>query len=396
MHEQKTYKAFISYNHAADAKIGAALRAGLKRYRSLYQTILQFFIRVPHLHCGTDSNRRAGDFSRKEAMMGINRLAGVIIRIFACIFLVVASTAAMADDLNVIGHRGAAGLLPENTLAGFKKAMELGVDTIELDIRITADNEAVVYHDSRLNPAITRDRNGKWIKERHLIKELSLSAVQAYDVGKLNRWSNYAKKYPKQKPAKGQRIPTLHEVIQLVKRTGGQTHLFIELKFSPLKPEETKSREEMANIVAKVIRDENIAERVTIISFDWKVLMHFQAIMSEVPTGYVTIAKKGRDTIQKNTPGASPWMAGLDIDNFDSIPQAVKSAGGNYWNTNYFHSVGDKRNINSKIVANAHAAGVKVLVWTPDKKSTMQKLIQTGVDGITTNRPDILLSLLNR
>lgn len=328
--------------------------------------------------------------------MGINRFVGVIIRIFACICLVAASTAAIAGDINVIGHRGAAGLLPENTLAGFKKAMELGVDTIELDIRITTDNEAVVYHDSRLNPAITRGRNGKWVKKRHLIKDLSLLEVQAYDVGKLNRWSNYSRRYPDQKPAEGEYIPTLREVIQLVKRNSGKTHLFIELKFSPLKPEETKSREEIANIVAKVIGDENIAGRVTVISFDWKILMHFQNIIPEVPTGYVTIAKKGSDTIQKNTPGASPWMAGLDIDDFDSIPQAVKSAGGKYWNTNYFHAVGHQKNVTSEIVAKAHAVQIKVLVWTPDKKSAMQKLIQAGVDGITTNRPDILVSLFNR
>jgi glycerophosphoryl diester phosphodiesterase len=232
--------------------------------------------------------------------------------------------------------------------------------------------------------------------KRHLIKELSLSEVQVYDVGKLNRWSKYARKYPKQKPAEGERIPTLREVIQLVKRTSGKIHLFIELKYSPIKPEETKSREEIANIVADVIRDENIAESVTIISFDWKILMHFQIIMPEVPTGYVTIAKKGSDTIQKNTPGASPWMAGLDIDDFDSIPQAVKSAGGKYWNTNYYHAVDDKRNVTSKIVAKAHAVGIQVLVWTPDEKSVMQKLIKAGVDGITTNRPDILVSLLNK
>ncbi len=76
------------------------------------------------------------------------------------------SSNATPDDLIVIGHRGAAGLLPENTLAGFRKALELGVDTIELDIHITSDNEAVVYHDSRLNPAITRDANGKWVKKK--------------------------------------------------------------------------------------------------------------------------------------------------------------------------------------------------------------------------------------
>jgi glycerophosphoryl diester phosphodiesterase len=328
--------------------------------------------------------------------MKIRRLDGIKSLIFAVIFLFITTVSAIAGDLNVIGHRGAAGLLPENTLAGFKKAMEIGVDTIELDIRLTSDNEAVVYHDSRLNPAITRDTKGKWIKERHLIKELTLSEVQSYDVGKLNRWKGYAKKYPDQKAAEGERIPTLIDVIQLVKRTGDKTHLSIELKFSPLKPEETKSPEEISNVVAKIIKDEKIAERVTVISFDWKILMYFQKIMPEVPTGYVTVTKKDYDTIQKNKPGASPWMAGIDIDEFDSIPEAVKSAGGTYWVTNYYHAIGHKKNITSKIVEKAHAIGIKVVVWTPDSKSDMKKLIKTGVDGITTNRPDILLSLLKR
>ena len=328
--------------------------------------------------------------------MKIKRLVGIISLIFAFIFLFITTISAVAGDLNVIGHRGAAGLLPENTMAGFKKAMEIGVDTIELDIHLTSDNEAVVYHDYRLNPAITRDTNGKWIKERHLIKELTLSEIQSYDVGKLDRWAGYAKRYPDQKAAEGARIPTLRDVIQLVKRTGDKTHLSIELKFSSLKPEETKSPEEISNVVARIIKDENIAERVTVISFDWKILMYFQKVMPEVPTGYVTITKKGRDTVQKNQSGASPWMAGIDIDEFDSIPEAVKSAGGTYWVTNYNHAIGHRKNITSKIVEKAHDIGIKVVVWTPDYKSDMKKLIKTGVDGITTNRPDILLSLLKR
>jgi glycerophosphoryl diester phosphodiesterase len=265
-----------------------------------------------------------------------------------------------------------------------------------LDIQLTSDNEAVVYHDSRLNPAITRDTNGKWVKDKHLFKELTLSEVQSYNVGKLNRWKGYAKRYPDRKAAEGERIPTLRDVIQLVKRMGDKTHLFIEPKSSPLKPEETKSYQEIANVVAKVIKDENIAEKVTVISFDWKILMYFQKIMPEVPTGYVTITKQGRDTIQKNTFGASPWMGGIDIDEFDSIPEAVKYAGGTYWITNYYHAIGHAKNINSKIIEKAHAIGIKVVVWTPDSKSDMKKLIKKGVDGITTNRPDILLSLLKR
>ncbi|MBT8351953.1 MAG: glycerophosphodiester phosphodiesterase [Deltaproteobacteria bacterium] len=316
-------------------------------------------------------------------------------KLVTILFLLITNKIAIADDLNIIGHRGAAGLIPENTLAGFKKAMELGVDTIELDIHLSSDNEAVVYHDSRLNPAITKDTHGKWVKEKHLIRELTLSEIQSYDVGKLNKKAEYAKKYPEQKAVEGERIPTLLDVVQLLK-TNNKTHLFIEIKFSPLKSNETKSVEEISNVVAKIIKDENIAERVTVISFDWKTLMYFQKIMPEVPTGYVTRAKQGNDTIQKNKSGASPWMGGLDIDNFGSIPEAVKSAGGSYWIANYRHATGHKKYITTKLVEKAHSLGIKVILWTPDTKSDMKKLIKIGADGIVTNRPDILLSLVKR
>jgi glycerophosphoryl diester phosphodiesterase len=309
-------------------------------------------------------------------------------------FLLITATIAIAGDLNVIGHRGAAGLMPENTLAGFKKAMELGVDTIELDVRLTSDNEAVVYHDTKLNPAHTRDVNGEWIKKKHFIKDLTLSEVQSYDVGKLDRRSGYAQKYKDQKVVEGERIPTLREVIQLVKGTNDKTHLFIETKYSPPKANETKSREEISNVVAKIIKDENITERVTVISFDWKILMYFQKIMPEVQTGYVTRSKQGRDNIQKNKAGASPWMGGLDIDDFGSIPEAIKAAGGTYWIVNYRHATGHERRITSKIVEKAHAMGIKVILWLPDTKSAMKKLLKIGADGIITNRPDILLSLV--
>ena len=280
---------------------------------------------------------------KQEIIMKIKNLGGILFLIITVIVLFGTIPCSIAGDFMVIGHRGAAGLSPENTLAGFKKAMDMGVDTIEMDVHLTSDNEAVIHHDSRLNPATTRNSNGEWIRERHLIKTLTLSEVQSYDVGKLNRSDGYAKKYPGQKPEDGQRIPTLREVIQLVKKTSDKTHLFIELKYSPLTPEETKSPEEISNVVAKIIKDENFTESVSVISFDWKILNYFKGLMPEVPAGYVTIAKKDFNTIQRKKAGASPWMAGIDIDDFDSIPKAIKSAGGTYWITNYKHVIGHKK-----------------------------------------------------
>jgi len=85
------------------------------------------------------------------------------------------------------------------------------------------------------------------------------------------------------------------------------------------------------------------------------------------------------------------FLLGINPDIISFINHAIYC-----WNTNYFHAVGQGKNVTAGIVSTAHAAGTSVLVWTPDTKADMQKLIQAGVDGITTNRPDILLSLLNR
>ena len=87
-------------------------------------------------------------------------------------------------------------------------------------------------------------------------------------------------------------------------------------------------------------------------------------------------------------------MAGIGIDDFDSIREAVKFAGGTYWVTNFYHTIGHEKNITSKIVEKAHAIGIKVVVWTPDCRLDMKGFIKKGVDGIITNRPDRLLSLL--
>lgn len=319
--------------------------------------------------------------------------AGVFLIIVLPLFY---TASVVAGDLNITGHRGAAGIMPENTLIGFEKALEIGVDTIELDIHLTLDNKAVVYHDSRLNPAITRNSDGNWIKEKKLLKELTLSEIQSYDVGKLNRKSKYAKKYKEQKTVEGERIPTLRDVIRLVKKTNDTTRLFIEIKFSPLKPKETKSPEEISNVVAGIIKDEKMAERATVISFDWKTLMYFRKIMPDVSTGFVTISKKDFDTVQKRKKGVSPWMGGIDIDEFGSIPEAIKYAGGTYWIVHHRHTTGHRKSISSKIVEKAHAIGVKVFLWTPDSKSRMKELIKAGIDGIVTNRPDILSSIVKK
>lgn len=92
-----------------------------------------------------------------------------------------------ANSVMIIGHRGARGLAPENTLPGFAKAIQLGVDYVDMDIVMTADKVLVVYHDLTLNPNTTRDASGSWVSHTPpvVIKHISVKQLKGYDVGQI-------------------------------------------------------------------------------------------------------------------------------------------------------------------------------------------------------------------
>ena len=137
-----------------------------------------------------------------------------------------------------------------------------------------------------------------------------------------------------------------------------------------------------------MVRDEGIAERTWILAFDWRVLVHIQKTAPELPTVYLTVVSPGMNNLKPNQPGASPWMAGFDIDDFSgSAPRAVKAAGGRIWSPFF-------RNLTPESFAEAKKLGLLVSVWTPDTSDDLSKLIAMKVDAITTNRPDVLKKLL--
>src|SRR6476661_9465447 len=122
-----------------------------------------------------------------------------------------------AHALDLQGHRGARGLAPENTLPAFERALAVGVDTLELDIGVTADGIVVISHDPFLNPLITRDAHGQWLAERGpLIRSLTLENLQAYELGRIQPGTPYATSFPRQQPRDGTRMPTLASLFDLV------------------------------------------------------------------------------------------------------------------------------------------------------------------------------------
>ena len=102
--------------------------------------------------------------------------------------------------MDVQGHRGARGYLPENTLPSFARALELGVTTLELDVGVTRDGVVVVHHDRGLNPDIARGPDGKWVARALPINSLTYEELQRYDVGRLRPGSDYAMRFPRQQP----------------------------------------------------------------------------------------------------------------------------------------------------------------------------------------------------
>jgi len=298
-----------------------------------------------------------------------------------------------AGDIIVVGHRGAAGLAPENTRAAFGTALDLGVDGLEMDALLSADGQVVVHHDYTLNPATTRDRDRRWLSEsdRRPIRELTLAELKTYDVGRLDPSSRYARRYPDQRPADGERIPTLEEVLQLVtSRTDTGTALWIEIKTTPENPELTPAPETVVEAVVGQVEEQGLLNRTRRPAFDWQVQDYSLDHHPRIPVVFLSYAGRNLDNLKAGRPGASEWLAGADIDDFNgSVPRAIRSLGGRIWGPHF-------KSLTAEQVREAHQLGIRVFPWTVDEAADMRRLIAMGVDGIITNRPDRLNLVLKR
>jgi glycerophosphoryl diester phosphodiesterase len=301
--------------------------------------------------------------------------------------LLALTTTAWSFDLQ--GHRGARGLAPENTLPAFRKALELGVNTLECDMAITRDGVVVVHHDLWLNPDTTRGPDGQWLSERGpAIAALTYAELQRYDVGRLKPGTEYAKAFPDQQPVDGTRIPRLSDVFELVLQSGNTTVGFdCETKLSPLEPDATLPPEAFARRVVAEIRQAGMQRRLMIQSFDWRTLQVVQKEASEIRTLYLT---SPRTLARLPNGGPSPWLAGFDPSRFgDSVPQAVHAAGGRIWGPNQTY-------LTPVLRAQAQTLGVLVIPWTVNEPDMINKLLDMKVDGIISDRPDRVLVELKK
>ena len=290
--------------------------------------------------------------------------------------------------LDVQGHRGARGLEPENTLAGFDRALRLGVSTLELDLGVTADGAVVVTHDPFIHPALCLTPDGGAIEGARgpRLIDLRLEEVRAFDCGSLNPDAGRFPSPPRE-ARPGERIPTLAEVFDLVRqRSEDDVRFNVEIKTVP-GSSDTLPLEQFVATVIDVIHKYGFVDRTTIQAFDWRALQIAERIEPRLELAALAAPETNGPEWNagvERLPGDSlaEWLArvGVPIDDFSPDYE---------WLLGQVNGSGDP-------IGSLHDAGIRVVPWTVNDTPTMTRLIDLGVDGIITDRPDRLLELCRR
>ena len=256
---------------------------------------------------------------------------------------------------------------------------------------MTRDGVVVISHERGLTPNTARGPDGKWLSAPGpTIHALTYAELERYDVGRLNPATRYARSFPQQVPADGARIPRLADLFALVKKAGNETVRFnIETKISPEAPDESLPPGPFARALIAAIRAGGMEKRSMIQSFDWRTLKAVQADAPQIPTVYLSAQQRWLDNIRAGDPAGSPWTAGLEFAAYGSLPRMVKAAGGTIWSPCF----GD---LDAAKLAEAHALGLKVIPWTVSQAAQIDAMLALGVDGLISDRPDLVRDAMRR
>ena len=262
------------------------------------------------------------------------------------------------------GHRAARGRRPENTLPAVEYALRHGVDGVEVDLCVSADDQIVVHHDLCLNPDTTRDAKGKWVEEGIPIRSLTLSEIRQYDVGRLKPDSEYAEKFPEQIPVDGARVPALKEFLEwMQKPANADVILNLELKENR-KGENTPTapRKHFVDLLKREIKLCQLPpERISLQSFDRELMRLTKQLWPELKTGFTTYNH-------------------ADL-------QKAKDQGADVFSCNH-------ADLTEPLVQKAHDLGLEVYAWTVNEERDIVQVAGWGVDVITTDYPERCRALL--
>jgi glycerophosphoryl diester phosphodiesterase len=256
----------------------------------------------------------------------------------------------------VIAHQGGELLAPSNTMAAFRNAADMGVDVLETDIHITKDGHLVTIHD----PSVDRTTNGKGN-----VADLTLAELQSLDAGYY--FKDLEGKYSFR--GKGVYIPTVEEMFQTF------NDMKIEIEIKDDNPPDRI--EEIASTLWNLIEKYQMEDKIMIGSFDQKILQTFE----KYAKGRVAISA-GRQEVKNFVVFHKFFLRNLYVPKVDAFQIPVEDSGFDL--------------TDQKLIDGAHRLGMEIHYWTIDDLKTMETLIDAGADGILTNRPDLLLELLEK
>ncbi|MBS0382143.1 MAG: hypothetical protein JSR56_06900 [Proteobacteria bacterium] len=309
----------------------------------------------------------------------------------------------------LIAHRGGSGLRVENTLAAFEHAIRLGAAGAELDVHLSRDGEVVVHHDDRLNAGYCRAADGHWLapETAPVICSLTVAELQQYEIGEPKPGSDYARRFPRILPVRGQHIPLLQDVIALAAESSPSFELVIEIKTPPLAARERPWRLLVERVI-DVVRRADFVDRAILCSFDWGSLRYAKQILPQLrtwftsfPLGWFAEAGPRAEDLPPSpselaayraayAPGDAPWFDGFDPRRYsNSHVEAVYRAGGNAWFP--FH-----RDFNAEIQAASSSRNMDSAVWSVNLSDAgeLGRLVRAGVGYIVTDYPDQDLRLV--
>lgn len=268
--------------------------------------------------------------------------------------------------IDVQAHRGGAGLMPENTIAAMKNALDLDVNTLEFDLQLSQDGQVVVSHDNYFHPRYATRPDGSLIQEedpKEYLYTMPYDSIVKYDVGQrfVSRWPDQAK-MAAVKPLAG-------DLIDFAEGYAGKpVNYNIEIKSTEGEGEGTlwPDYKTFCDTCIPLLISKNLGDRLIVQSFDTRALNYIHSRWPELTLSYLTEDYDGGDieTLLKNLDFVPQWWS----------PESSQVTAGN--------------------VAWCHAHGIKVVPWTVDEPEEMLRLVDCGVEAIISNFPDVLINVV--
>jgi len=294
--------------------------------------------------------------------------------------LLASPASAQPSDFDLQAHRGGRGETTEESLRAFGKAIELGVSTLELDIAITKDGQPLVWHDPTIDaekcvdtgPAFAGDPLYPYVGK--LVHELTLVQLRTLDCGRS------LAEFPRAEVVRDNKIATLPEVFALADSYRAGVRFNIETKVEADRPRRSAAPQEFVDVILAAVRSAGKVSSVEIESFDWRTLPMVRQAEPSIPL----VALYNDETWAPD----SPWLAGINATGVGDPMIGARMVGADIVSPDYQLVTG------RPYVEHAHALGLKVIPWTVNDTDAMRAQIGYGVDGLITDYPTLLRSVL--